>query len=217
MNVEQVRQLLWLWLEDLENQTQPNPEPFPEELNEKQRVLAQFLSQPPFLDLDNRPDLRHIPGIGYVPDDFPFTSQEEMVANYFWSQYTVQGLQAYAPLLALLQHFSELSLSEKDQGTFQELRAVITAWQMDWLEGPLPPIHYDGPSETALQLAQIVEHPLFQEQHEEIQQLPEQEIFQRLHPDDIEQWHLFRIKMAQRFEIVKEQVIKDLKDLGQIP
>jgi tetratricopeptide (TPR) repeat protein len=201
--VERVKQILWLLLEDIENDFKQDQSAPVEPIGDG-KELMELLEQPPFLDLDERPDLRHIPGIGYVPDDFPFDSYEEM--------------QASARLLILLRHFRYLPLSAKDQVALRKLQEAIIAWRQDWLEGPLPEIVYTGPSETAIQLVSIAGKSPFRKKFDEIQQLPEQEVLTRLqHHDDIQQINNFRNGMAQRFETIKGQLIEDLKKMGKFP
>ncbi|BCL79673.1 tetratricopeptide repeat protein [Ktedonobacteria bacterium brp13] len=216
--VDRFRELLWILLEDM--QIDPEEQTLPLSLAENIRVgweIEELLQQSPFIDLDERSDLRHIPGIGYVSDDFPFESAEDMAANAWWTNYSLHGFIAYTRFLVLLRHFTYLPLSTKDQASLRKLRKVIAAWKQDWLEGPLPDIHYTSPSEMALKASNILDQHLFRKKHEEIFQLPDYEVLKRLHSDDIQLANGFRNSMAQRFETVKGQVIEDLKKLGKIP
>lgn len=213
--VEQTKQTFWLWLGNLENQSKPGN--VPKESDEKGRELIALLSQPPFLDLEERPDLRHVPGLGYVPDDFPFESYEEMVASSFWSEYTFHGFLAYARFLVLLRYYTNRPLSADDQMALSMLQEAITAWKRHELEGPLPEVPVTGPSEVTMHVSAILDQNLFSEKAEEIFELPDQEVLRLLHPDDIPHLDDFRMAMAQRFETVKSQLIEDLKKMGKLP
>lgn len=216
--VDRFRELLWILLEDMKigpSSSEPSLS-----LAENIRIgqkIDELLRHPPFLDLEERPDLRHVPGIGYVPDDFPFESYEEAVADSFWSDYSLRGFLAYARFLVLLRYYMDLPLSADDQTIIDTLQETITAWKQDWLEGPLPEIPPTGPSEIALHISTLLSQNLFREKGEEIFELPDQEVLRLLHPNDIEHINHFRDAMAQRYEVVKSQLIEDLKKMGKIP
>ena len=102
--------------------------------------LEELLRQAPFVDLEERPLLKNIPGIGYVPDDFPFSSEADMKADYFWTQFSLQGSTAYTRFLVLLRHFSYVALPAKGKAELRKLCEAIDAWKQDWLTGPLPDV-----------------------------------------------------------------------------
>lgn len=178
--VYRFKQLLWALLDDMANDNLSIPEHA-----RVGRGIEELLQQAPFVDLEERPFLNNIPGIGYVPDDFPFSSEAEMKADYVWTQFSLQGSKAYTRLLVLLRHFSYIALPAKGKADVRELRKAIDAWRQDWLTGPLPDMqHYNGPSETAIRIAHLLDRELFRKKHLEIEQLPLDELYKRVHPDD---------------------------------
>jgi tetratricopeptide (TPR) repeat protein len=206
--VYRVKQILWALLDDMANDNLS--------LLEHARVgqeLEGLLRQTPLIDLEERPFLNHIPGIGYVPDDFPFSSKAEMEADYFRAQFSLQGSTAYTRFLVLLRHFSYTALPAKGKAEVRKLRQAIDAWRQDWLTGPLPPVPHDGPSETAKRVAGLLEKELFRKKSREIHELPLDELYKWLHPDDAQHVATFQRAMAERFEVVKDQVIADLEKL----
>ncbi len=207
--VYRFKQLLWALLDDIANDNLP--------ILEHARVgreIEELLQQAPLVDLEERPFLNNIPGIGYVPDDFPFSSEAEMKANYIWTKFSLQGSTAYIRLLVLLRHFSYIALPAKRKADVRVLRKAIDAWRQDWLTGPLPDVqHYNGPSETAIRLDHLLNRKLFHKKHLEIKQLPLDELYKRVHPDDALHITTFQREMAERFELVKDQVIADLEKL----
>jgi tetratricopeptide (TPR) repeat protein len=210
--VHRLKQLLWTLLDDMKNDNLS--------LLEHTRIgqeIEELLRQAPFVDLEERPFLKNIPGIGCVPDDFPFSSEADMKADYFWTQFSLQGSTSYTRFLVLLRHFSYVALREKGKTEVRKLRQAIDAWRQDWLTGPLPPIVYNGPSETAKRVARLLEKDLFRKKSREIEELPLDELYKRLHPDDAARVTAFQRAMAERFEVVKDQVIADLKKLGKLP
>ena len=210
--VYRLKQLLWALLDDMKNDNLS--------LLEHTRIgqeLESLLRQAPFVDLEERPMLKNIQGIGYVPDDFPFSSEADMKADYFWTQFGLQGSTAYTRFLVLLRHFSYVALPVKGKTEVRKLRQAIDAWRQDWLTGPLPPIVYNGPSETAKRVARLLEKDLFHKKSREIEELPLDELYKRLHPDDAVRVAAFQRAMAERFEVVKDQLIADLKKLGKLP
>lgn len=209
--VHRFKQLLWALLDDMANDTLP--------LLEHARIaqeLEELLQQAPFVDLEERPFLKNIPGIGYVPDDFPFSSEAEMKANYFWDRFSLDGSTAYTRLLVFLRHFSYIALPTTEKASLRKLRKAVDAWKQDWLTGPLPPVPYNGPSETAKRVAHLLDRELFRKKHREIQELPLDELYKRLHPDDAQHIATFQREMAERFDVVKDQIIADLKKLGKL-
>jgi hypothetical protein len=50
----------------------------------------------------------------------------------------------------------------------------------------------------------------------EIERLPLEEVHKRLRPEDAQQLAQFNVDMTERFDSVKEQIIDDLKELGQL-
>ena len=210
--VYRLKQLLWALLDDMKNGNLS--------LLEHTRIgqeLESLLRQAPFVDLEERPMLKNIQGIGYVPDDFPFSSEADMKDDYFWTQFGLQGSTAYTRFLVLLRHFSYVALPVKGKTEVRKLRQAIDAWRQDWLTGPLPPIVYNGPSETAKRVARLLEKDLFHKKSREIEELPLDELYKRLHPDDAVRVAAFQRAMAERFEVVKDQLIADLKKLGKLP
>jgi tetratricopeptide (TPR) repeat protein len=206
--VYRLKQLLWILLDDMAD----------DKLSLLENVhvgqeIEELLRQTPFVDLEEKPFLKHVPGIGYVPDDFPFSSEAEMKADYFWTRFSLDGSTSYTRFLVLLRHFSYISLSAKGKASLRKLRKAIDAWRQDWLAGPLPSIHYSGPSETAIRVGRLLDREPFRKKHQEIQELPLAELYKRLHPDDAQHLNAFRRAMAERFEIVKDQVIVDLEKL----
>jgi tetratricopeptide (TPR) repeat protein/transcriptional regulator with XRE-family HTH domain len=212
--VDRVRELLWVLLDDMghDRKEQHTSLSLAENIRIGQEIEG-LLTLPPFVDLEERPPLKHIPGIGYVPDDFPFESAEEMRANLWWSQFSFQGFTAYVRLLVILRHFTSLSLSAKETVSVRNLREAIDEWRQDWLTGSLD-LHYTGLSLATTRLFHILERDLFRKKHEEIQRLPDDEVLRHLHPDDFEQVSSFWSAMAQRFGTMKDQLIADLKTLG---
>jgi tetratricopeptide (TPR) repeat protein len=209
--IYQLKQFLWALLDDMKHDTFS--------LLEHTRIgqkLEELLRQTPFVDLEERPLLKNIPGIGYVPDDFPFSSEADMKADLFWTRFSLQGLTAYIRSLVLLRHFSYIALPAKGKAEVRKLRQAIDAWRQDWLTGPLPPVHYNGPSQTAIRVAGLLEKELFRKKFQEIQELPLGELYKRLHPDDARHVAAFQRTMAERFEAVKPQLIADLKKLGKL-
>lgn len=77
-----------------------------------------------------------------------FSCVADMKADYFWTQFSLQGSTSYARFLVLLRHFSYIALPAKGKAEVRKLRQAIDAWLEDWLTGPLPPVAYSGPSET---------------------------------------------------------------------
>lgn len=209
--VYQFKQFLWALLDDMKNDTLS--------LLDHTRIgqkLEELLQQTPFVDLEERPLLKHIPGIGYVSDDFPFSNEADMKAHLFWSQFSHQGSTSYICFLVLLRHFSYVILPAKGKVELRKLRQAVEAWRQDWLTGPLPSIPYNGPSETAKRVARLLEKALFRKKYQEIVELPLGELYKRLHPDDVQQVVAFREEMAERFEAVKDQVITDLEKLQPV-
>jgi tetratricopeptide (TPR) repeat protein len=206
--VYRFKQLLWALLDDMKN----NNLPILEHAHVGQE-LEELLRQAPFVDLEERPFLKIIPGIGYVPNDFPFSSEADMKADYFWTQFSLQGLTAYTRFLLLLRHFSYVALPTKGKAEVRRLRQAIDAWRQDWLTGPLPPVVYNGPSEAAKRVARLLEKELFRKKYREIEELPLDALYKRLHPDDAQHVAAFQRAMAERFEVMKDQVIADLEKL----
>ena len=207
-----LKQLLWALLDDMKNNNLS--------LLGHTRIgqeIEELLQQAPFVDLEERPFLKNIPGIGYVPDDFPFSSEADMKADYFWTQFSLQGSTSYTRFLVLLRHFSYIALPAKGKAEVHKLRQAIEAWREDWLTGPLPPVVYNGPSESAKRVGRLLERELFRSKFQEIEALPPDKLYKCLHPDDAQCVDTFRRAMAERFKIVKEQVITDLKKLGKLP
>lgn len=212
--VDRFRELLWILLEDMKVSSSSSELSL--SLAENIRIgqeIDELLRHPPFLDLEERPDLRHIPGIGYVPDDFPFESYEEMAANSFWSEYSLRGFLAYARFLVLLRSYTDLPLCTDDQTAVHTLQEAITAWKHDWLEGPLPEVPPTGPSEAALHISTLLSQNLFCDKGKEIFELSDHEALKLLHPDDNQDINHFRDAMAQRYEAVKDQLVEDLRKI----
>jgi tetratricopeptide (TPR) repeat protein len=165
--VYRFKQLLWVLLDDMGDNKLS--------LLENARVgqeLEALLRQTPFVDLEEKPFLKHIPGIGYVPDDFPFSSEAEMKADYFWTQFSLDGSTAYTRLLVFLRHFSYIALPTKEKASLRKLRKAVDAWKQDWLTGPLPPVPYNGPSETAKRVAHLLDRELFRKKTEKFRSFP---------------------------------------------
>ena len=210
--VSRLKQFLWALLDDMKDDNLS--------LLDHTRIgqkLEELLRQTPFVDLEERPLLKNIPGIGYVPDDFPFSSEADMKADLFWTRFSLQGLTAYIRSLVLLRHFSYIALPAKGKAEVRKLRQAIDAWRQDWLIGPLPPVPYNGTSETAIRVARLLEKELFRKKFHEIEELPLGELYKRLHPDDAQHVAAFQRTMAERFEAVKPQLMIDLKKLGKLP
>lgn len=163
------------------------------------------------MGLEERPFLNNNPELGDVPDDFPFGSYAEMQANYVWTQLSHHALTAYTRLLVLLRHFSYIALPAKGRADVRKLREAIDTWRQDWLTGPLPDVHYTGPTEAAKRLAHLLDRELFRKKHLEIEQLPLDELYKHLHADDAQRIATFQREMAERFDVVKDQIIADQK------
>ncbi len=209
--VYRIKQLLWALLDDMKNDSLSL-------LGHSHigRELEELLQQTPFVDLEERSFLKNIPGIGYVPDDFPFSSEADMKADYVWTQLSLQASTSYTRFLVLLRHFRYIALPTKGKADVRKLRQAIDAWREDWLTGPLPPVVYNGPSESAKRVVRLLEKELFRKKFQEIDALPLDDLYKHLHPDDAQSINAFRTAMDERFEIVKEQVIADLKKLGKL-
>src|SRR5258708_5403457 len=76
-----------------------------------------------------------------IPDDFPFSSVEEMKANYLWTNLRLGASQAFARHLVLLRHFDYINLSTREKRYLRRLREAVDELMQAWLTGPLPDVH----------------------------------------------------------------------------
>jgi tetratricopeptide (TPR) repeat protein len=153
-----------------------------------------------------------------MPDDFPFSSVEEMKANYLWTNLRLGASQAFARHLVLLRHFDYINLSTREKRYLRQLREAVDELMQAWLTGPLPDVHQsEGElSEAGKRVAAILGREPFHKKNRELERLPPEEVYRRLHPKDSQRLAQFNADMTERFDSMKEQIIADLKELGKL-
>src|SRR5258708_2098218 len=146
----------------------------------------------------------------------PFNNVAEMKAYMMWSEYSHMAEKSIAIQLILLRHFRYTRLSDRDKKQLQKLQKLLNDNVQDFITGPLPSIHYQGPSDIAKQFIAIVTKQPFHKMFHELHNLEYGKVLFRIHADDIPRFDKFRLDMKERFETVKDQVIADLKEIGKI-